>query len=340
MITATKDDIGNAIDWEITDWRETQRQAVYNVKFPTIGKNPASDLFKTFSWLNFGVDTTKTLFPDSPVTTLISAASKAASSYVVPLWILGRVQEKFRSRYDEAIANQDVLLGTKFESLRDDFVRHTQDVARNFKNSPFGRAITDKVYNFVTPFKGGWYGLYGAVGYIPANPGREFRDAAERDTYLRGLIHNAGLIVTDPAVIRERTENGFAKLCEKIKNIWLGTRHGPGIKNYLLVSTGARVYRNGSDEYDYKRIRNDEDEDYILANAWRMKDVYHIDEPTYSSGKDRTYATIDYDAKSPETLAETYTGDAIDLEAAERRMNTVRGVGEGMRVGGQINVKQ
>ena len=293
MVQANNAVIGAALDWEINDWRERQIDALNQAQFPQIGTDP---FLKANAWLNFGVDATKTLFPSSSAAAIINQAS---ARFAVPLWILGQAQEGFRALYTVIINDHNRHLRTTFTALRDDFVRRVQGIARTFKNEPYGRNITGQISRYLGS--------------------RQFRDTAEMDTFLRELVHNAGLIETDPTVLRQKTNQGFSRLCSTIYDIYLGSSRGPGSNEMWYASSRQQYLSSLGTSRGYRRVRTTQDEAWLLAHAWQME-TRHIDQPWISRRRDTTYVTRVSSSDSPIRLARSYTGTRIDLAAAERRM--------------------
>jgi len=274
MAKATKDDIGNAIDWLINDWRETYRSALDNFKWPSI---PGGDeeLFKGAAMLNFGIDATKTLFPKSTAGSLITVVQDVATKhYAVPLWILGQAQDGFKKIHAAAVNASNKELHERFGNLRDQFVREIQKIARTYKNNPAGRAIADQVFPYVKD--------------------REFRDKTELDVFLRQVIHHARLIVTDPKDITKRVNEGFGGLCNKICYIWRASYHGPWTSTPRLDyadSAAKNMYASGYVSRNYKSNWDKKSQDWMIRNAWRME-VNFIDRAWYEKRQDVCQVTL------------------------------------------------
>src|SRR5262245_56801462 len=112
-VKVTPEDVAGAFDFVVQDWRERQIEALDQVQFPKVD---SPDLFKTFGWLNFGVDVTTTLFPKSGLGTLLTGATER---FAIPLWIIGQVRDQFERIHGAARDDSNKLLATKFEDLRD-----------------------------------------------------------------------------------------------------------------------------------------------------------------------------------------------------------------------------
>ena len=299
MVRATKDQIGDALDYEITDWRETQRSAIHNISWPALPNQPA--LFKTAAMFNFGVDATKAVYPASIVGGIISCAS-------VHLFILKKAEAAFRTQYQAAVNRANKELQDQFTMLSDSFISEIQDICRNFKNSLQGREMTDSIYRAVEDI--------------------EFRDDRQRDALLRQLIRDAKLIETDPAVIRAETSAGFTRLCVKIRDLWRASYHDAWTPDAVLWYSGSTElfwFASGKTGQKWAHARSKADQDWIIRNAWRMK-VRYIKNPSpiLENGKrDNCYATL----VGGREITQTYTGgvvispDALSVAAKKLRQS-------------------
>lgn len=303
MVAATKTEIGNALDWEITDWRETQRAALGKIAWPTLSGD--ADLFKTAAMCNFGVDATQSLFPSSAAATIITSAAK---KFAVPLWILGQAQTAFQTLHQSVINRANKKLTNEFSNLRDDFIRQIQKLARNFKNEPYAREVTDT--------------LFAAVSDV------QFKDGAQRDVLLRQLIRDANLIETDPGVIRKRTNDGFGRLCTKIRDLWRASYHDPWFKDarmWFASSDALHMWKSGMVGQEWSLVRTKEDEDYVIRNAWRMR-VQYINRPfSTRDSMDDCYVTLQNKTGKPVKLARTFKGAKVDpaaLKTAVAKLKT------------------
>ena len=290
MATATAADIGDALDFEITDWRETQRTALDKIVWPTIPSEP--DIFKTAAMFNYGVDATKSLFPTSTAATLIEDASKKLA---VPIWILGQAQTAFMTLHKNAVDSSNTKLTARFSELRDGFIRSIQTVARNFKNETYGRDLTKTIQTAVN--------------------GVEFKDDAQKDVLLRQFIRDANLIETDPAVLRQRTNDGFGRLCTKIRDLWRSSYHdawAPDARMWYSKSRQTYIGRDGVERQDRNIVRRKEDQDWIIRNSWRM-DVRYVTQPFNTrDSMDDCLVTLENKTGKPVKLERTYQGSKID----------------------------
>lgn len=293
MVTATRDEIGDALDYEITDWRETQRDAIRNINWPNLPSEP--NIFKTAAMFNFGIDATKNMFPNSIVTGIIKASS-------VHLYVLSQAQNAFKTEYQAAVARANTQLSNQFQTLSDSFIRQMQDICRNFKNSPQGRELTDAIYNATT--------------------GIQFIDDPQRDALLRQLIRDANLIETDPAVIRNRTNEGLTRLCVKIRDLWRASYHdawSPDANLWYSGSTQVFLSRYGISQR-WHHVRNRADQDWIIRNAWRMDVSYIENRNPFNHQRDQCYATL----IGARNITQTFTGVTINpgsLSTAIRNLN-------------------
>ncbi len=114
-----------------------------------------------------------------------------------------------------------------------------------------------------------------------ATRGINFIDDRQRDALLRQLIHDANLVETDPAVIRRKTNKGFRRLAEKIRDLWCASYHdayAPDANMWYSGSHQTYWFGSGAVGQQWTHIRNHADQDWIIRNAWRM-DVRYIDNP-------------------------------------------------------------
>jgi hypothetical protein len=291
MARATKDDIGDAIDHEIGVWYVEQKGALANVKWPAIpGGDP--ELFKGAAMINFGVDATKQMFPKSSSTQLLEEMGTAAkNSFAIPLFLVGQAQEQFKKMHQAAIDKANKELSEKFLTLSQDFTRELQRVNRTFLNTKQGRAIADAVYPYVKDI--------------------DYKDGRQMAAHLREFIHHGNLVVTDPAVIRDRTTKGLERVSKKLRDAWRGSYHMPWYDNSLMYfSFSKQQYLRanpftggGYTTQQWHRLRSKKDQDWVLKNIWRME-VRFIDYHWFWE-KDRTdQARITLvNAPDPTTLA-------------------------------------
>jgi len=295
-IIATKDQIGDALDYEIGDWRETQRAALQNIKWPKI--NSDSNLFKTAAMFNFGFDASNTLFP-----TLIAA------NIAGPILVIGKVQAEFQKMYQNAISQANVKLSNRFTVLRDSFIRQIQNNCRNFKDSPYARNVANIIHD--------------------ATKDIQFKDDRQRDTRLRQLIRDANLIETDPQRIRKRTNDGFQQLCVAIRDLWKASYHDPWFKDaqmWFSSSTQLGLYPGpsggGRVSQQWKPVHLKKDQDWIICNAWRMKVVYK--KTPGLNDKDNCWVTLINKNGTPTKLAKTFTGTQINSASLTKAITKLK----------------
>jgi hypothetical protein len=298
--TLDRETVDRAIMEEVTLWYIEQRNALQDFKMGAL--EDEDDFTKTYAWLNFGIDASKTLFPASYVGRLVSSARAT-----IPLWVIGQAQSAFVNLYGAYINHHRKKLKKKYDRLRSEFIDEMQTIHRNFINEPYGRSINDGIRQH-------WQN-------------KTFRDSSEAETLCRELIHHAGLIVTDSDVIKQRTESRFGGLCSKVCKIYLGMDDGPGVNDLYYASPQQVLVRTASGggrvTHQWQHVRRENDQYWILANAWRMRNVRHIDEWFGSKQNDRTFV-IDTGVTTPSRLSATFRGGDFDFAAAERRMNRAR----------------
>ena len=301
MVRASIEQIGEALGDEITDWRERQIEALNGVQFPKLDGKP--EYLKTAAWLNFGVNTTKSLFPESDLGSVIRIASETAKKYAVPVYILGMAQDGFELLYKEIIRDHNRQLRTRFDELRADFIRRVQRLCREFRDSAYGRSCIDQIQQYLGS--------------------REFRDGNEVNAFCRRLINAANLVQTDQAVIRRLTNQGFGRLCNKILDIYLGMRSGPGQNEMWYADSRQDMIGNTTRGPAYRRVRGQGDEFWILAHAWQME-THHRDVSFWEQGPDVTFVRRVNNLDSPMHLARTYRGETLNLAEAENRMGAAQ----------------
>lgn len=237
----TPEIVGEALDFVVQDWRERQIDALNQVQYPKVD---SPDRFKAFAWLNFGITATTTLFPKSGLGKLLT---KATGHFAVPLWIIGQVQGQFQKVYDEAVADSNKLLTAKFDDLRDSFTRKTQDEARRFRATEHGRKYIEQIFQYLKD--------------------TDYSDNHYVSVLCREIIHQANLIVTDPAKIRDLTQNGFGALLQKIALIWKGSYHSDSGKGIVFGYSQTGGTENAKWTYVKKREAHEQQDRVILAHA-------------------------------------------------------------------------
>ncbi len=241
------------------------------------------------------MNATKELFPRSSASTIIRLTESIAEK-----WWVGQAQAAFSALRETIIDSHNSQLRARYDELRDNFQRRIDSIERTFRDSALAQNIVRQIAEH-------W-------------ARREFRDENHAIAQCRLLIKAAGLVETDHAVIRRRTQNGFGRLCEIIRRIYLGMREGPGDNRMWYASSPQEymsAYRTGP---AYRLVRRRSDERWILAHAWQME-ATHRDAPWWSKDPDTTYVVRVSQSETPLRLANTFRGTPIDLAAAERRMD-------------------
>lgn len=296
----------DAVNFVIIDWRERQLAALQAVTFPQLKDD---DHLKTIAWLNFGWDAAKNLYPDAGG---VKAVAAAVEKCAIPIWVLSQAQTAFSTIRDRAIAEQQRGINMRYVGLREMFFRHVQRTARDFAASHFGRGIVQQ--------------LVAHCSRPDVESKLKVGDAADFQRHMRRLIDYSNVIETDVRAIRERTENGFGKLCLKIMKIYFGTHHDWGHNQLFIEGTEWSIRANFAGHGVMSRhdtlVRSKKAQDEILANAWQYEVTNVIDEPWFIAQSpqkfDRTYLRKINNSATPFSLPANHRLGAIDFNAAER----------------------
>jgi hypothetical protein len=244
----TPSTVARGFNEEITDWRERQIGALNQFTYPTV---ESQELFKVFAWANFGTTAVTTLFPK---TVLGDSLTKSTAYFAIPLWIIGQVTEQIQRTFDQKIADSNTLLATRFEELRDTFTREVQSQARRFMATAYAERHVQRIHDFLKE--------------------TEFTSEQYAEALCREIVHQANLVVTDPAKIREVTQKGFGALCQKLALIWKGSYHTPGGWGIKWGYSETGGVENARWKNVAKRGAEAQVDKYILARA----DEYEVKE--------------------------------------------------------------
>lgn len=290
----SKYDVAKAVDYQINEWWDMQYSHLQSIKYPSI---EANDTFlKGLAWFNFGSSAAKTLFPESFVTTALTMSMQRLA---MPIWIASKIKDEFYSSYGETIKVHNNQLQTNFETLKNKFVLTGRTIAKNFMATKEINSFSEEVSTFLKDMT--------------------FNSQAEKEVYLRNLVEWSGIIELDDLVIKKRTQDGFGNLCKKVRDIYLGSKYGPGLLNTIKYSpTDKMIWKAGKTTFEYKTIKSKEEQDWLLSHAWQMR-VHHND-GGFSSDPDVTYIVKENNNSSANDLIKTFKGSRISLEKAQAKM--------------------
>jgi hypothetical protein len=307
MATITQDMVGDALQEAARLWAENYKLVLQDTRFPQLPGAAEDPLFKAFAWINFGVNTTKELFPKSGAGQLIEQLAKRWS---VPLFIIGTAQSQFKSYVDSIIASANAKLIEHFTKLRDAYTDLVDRQAAAFYRTPYYARARGEIFDYVKA--------------------RSFSGLDQAKGFVFELIVNSDYIDVRQHAIRQAVDAGFKTLCDKVFVIYRSWIDKAGDDMYY-ASSPREVARNERDVFgderavigtrEYKPVRLRSDVIWILANAWQME-VRHVDEPWFLARPDRTYVTNlgANRARMPVTMADAWPAGTVDLAAAEQRM--------------------
>ena len=190
--------IGNAIDWEIRNWQERQIDAINQEAFPLLSADD-DELLKTLAGLNTAWGATKVLLP--PVAGMAAPAT-------IPLYLLGKAQDALEGAYKKYLDDVNTRITERYTNVRDKLINEIQSVARIFKGTPDGVKLIKSIREGVPSWE-------------------DVNSDQKLEIYYRELLNQSGIIVSDPAIIRKQTKEGFGKLLQNLKDVYLATYHGP-----------------------------------------------------------------------------------------------------------------
>ena len=308
MVQATDKAILDNLDFEIATWRERQIEVFNELPFPKIEKD--RDFFQAVGWLNFAIDFTENLFPNTSPKTVITEFTKP---YAIPLWIAGQAQDKFVSYYRKLRDDAQQRLNANLRSVRDEFTNAVVDQARGFKATTHARTLAKGIRDYLN--------------------GREFLDDAQMDVYIRRLIHNAHLVETRLEELRRRTQPGFKRLMDKIGHVWQTTYHVSRWHRLHLWIRGSRSER-------YKNVNwnstSKASEDWLLSVCW-AQDVERVEDrvlvtmrTTDTNNAGRTYTVTSHQSIIPNLADALHRGESV-MCLGEGNAGAVDGSPKGMQ---------
>lgn len=190
--------IGDAIDWEVRNWQERQIDALREEAFPLIDSKD-SELLKTFTALNSAWGASKVF---------LTPLKEMAKPATIPLFVLDKVQDRMTQHYKDYIGRVNNRMSIRFTDVRDRLINEIQAVSRSFKGTPEGIKLTKILDTGIScPIK--------------------INSPEKVEVFYREVLHQTGAIPTNPSVIRKQTKLGFTKLLANVKEIYLGSYHGP-----------------------------------------------------------------------------------------------------------------
>ena len=267
--------VDRAVEKEVVVWAKNSSRALSNISFPKI-EDEGDPFLKTCAWMSFGVDTGRAMYSGFD-----TVMKKVSEKYVLPIFIFGQVQSAYAEIVKRNLADHNALLNKKYSDLRDEFLNQVDVKAAAFRSTPYGRSMTQDLNKFV----------------------QQLRITNEKDetTYTQLLIKQTGLIENDVGTLRKHANRGFGNLCKKIYAIYLGCDRGPGWNNKLVIQGNTLYARaSGAHSRDEFEVSRKEDQEKILAEAWRYDVIYHKDRGFRDRGPDETAVRlISTDAKPP-----------------------------------------
>jgi len=185
---------------EIKLWGDNQKDALDHADaevMPLLGGAPP--FFKAAAWLNFGLDGTEKLFPQS-------ALAQGIKKLTIPIAAANYAVEGFNALYRNEMEKSNALLRKDYNGIRDQF-RDTidQTILRDFINTPFSAAACKTLVSVFSKHL------------------NELADEHMAMSHCQGVIREAGLIESSSEAIRERTAEGFGAICRKVRDIYRGT---------------------------------------------------------------------------------------------------------------------
>jgi len=226
--------------------------------------------------LGAGMKATQVLFPDSGLTGAIGRLS-------LPIALASFAMSGFKKLYEKETQRSSALLSTSYKDLGTVFASQLNETAGNFGISAYGMPA------------------YNAVRDIARKRAKDFDTTNELGSYIYNVVTDSqyGIMLDNVAEIEKRTREGYGEICERIYQVYQGTRHAPGHNllirldpfetvDYIDILTRAKLPRELYNPLCQCRVTkgpkrhlvnmgsglDDEVLASILSEIWRMEVEY------------------------------------------------------------------
>ncbi len=318
-----EDSIRDALINAARDWGEIQRAALDHAEraAPLLDGTPPP--FRAASWLNTGLEATRTLFLDAAL-----AGAAAARQASLPLAVASQAMERFQRAYRDETARVNTVMQGDYRAiknqLKDDIPKAANDVA----NTPFGVRTREVLYA------------------VLRHRLDDFVDDGMAYTHCINVIQHAehGVVEVRTTPIEDRTTAGYGALCRRIYDVYRGS-HAPGYKTlWRFKSTpeacarpGLLISRPHRENYDpivggeagdgcwslagRGNIKDRRQIAWILSNIWAL-DVHH-ERGLLGQGTSWVWPAPEDRPPLADTLTASYARRGVEefrasLEAADR----------------------
>lgn len=220
-----------AVDFEITNWRERMIDVIDDVDAPSITEPKAKAAF----WLGLGFNAVNHVFPEYIPERVVNGQAGQITGMILKrvamsVWVMSEVQNYFSDQYADRIKRGNELLFSNHTHFRDTLVDQIVNKARVFIDSDYGRLCSGAL---VRHFQG-----------------RSFRDRGEAVALARSLLRDSGMVVSEREVLREMFEPGLKAMVNKVELIAKACPSSPAQRK-LFSTHRQRLYYSPSGDQEW-----------------------------------------------------------------------------------------
>lgn len=220
-----------AVDYEITIWRERMIDVIDDVDAPSITEPKAKAAF----WLGLGFNAANHVFPEYTPNRVVNSQVGRLSGTILkrvamPVWVMSEVQSYFSDRYADRIKKGNELLFSNHTQFRDTLVDQIVNKARVFIDSDYGRLCSSAL---VRHFQG-----------------HQFSDPAQAVSRARKLLRDAGMVVSEREVLRDMFAPGLEAMVNKVELIAKACPSSPAQRK-LFSTHRQRLYYSPSGDQEW-----------------------------------------------------------------------------------------
>lgn len=226
----------DAVDYQITQWRNSMESLIDQVDAPGITEPKAKAAF----WLGLGLNAANHIFPEyTPQRIVNSEAGRLAAAglkrVAMPVWVMSQVQSYFVDQYGKRLNRANHALFANHVHFRDKLVDQITGIARSFITTDYGRLIIRALMRHYQ--------------------GHDFHDSVRMKAGPRELIEKAGLITGSRALLRQQIEPGLNSMMRKVELIARACPSSPA-RQQVFSSHRYRLLYSPSGDMEWVRWMN------------------------------------------------------------------------------------
>jgi hypothetical protein len=212
MVRASRQAIGDALDWEVRNAQERLIDALNGVVYPKIQNQ--SEFYKGIVLVGILSDISTFFFPAAAVAKAYKKIG--AEAYEVSKFIFTVAQSKFNKEVDAISNNHNAILALKYTSVKAKFLNLVMSQGRVFIATPYATNVISQIDQFLKAY--------------------EFGNERVVKAFCRELIHNLGFLETDLSVLKKQADKMLKPLLKNVMAIYLATYHRPWTQGDILFN--------------------------------------------------------------------------------------------------------